>query len=133
MPKITCIIIDDKKESADRTEAVLRLFGEIELIKAINNPNGAVKPIILHKPDIVLLEIEMVQKDGFELMKEVREAGSFPAFIITTSSHHHIITAIRNGAFDYLLKPIDVDELKKTIKRLQSKLNDPGVRIINTE
>ena len=68
-------------------------------------------------PDIVFLDVEMPKKSGFDVVHEVRKQNINPTFIFVTGYNQYAIKAIHNAAFDYLLKPIDIDELKNTINR----------------
>ena len=129
MKKITCIIVDDEKEARDRAECLLKMFNEIRIIAKIGDSDIAIKKIIEQKPNIVFLDIEMPRKNGFDIVKEIKQNNIFPTFIFVTAYSQYAIAAIKNAAFDYLLKPVDIDELKETIERYKT-----GKKIeINTE
>lgn len=120
MKKITCIIVDDEREARDRNEYLLKMFKEIRIIAKIGDSDIAITKIIKHKPDIVFLDIEMPRKNGFDIVKEVKQNNIFTTFIFVTAYNQYAVTAIKKAAFDYLLKPIDIDELKETIERYKS-------------
>ena len=62
----------------------------------------------------------MPRKNGFDIVKEVKQNNIFTTFIFVTAYNQYAVTAIKKAAFDYLLKPIDIDELKETIERYKS-------------
>ncbi|MFQ5512781.1 MAG: LytR/AlgR family response regulator transcription factor, partial [Candidatus Krumholzibacteriia bacterium] len=76
-------------------------------------------------PDIVFLDIELPRKTGFELIDEVNGREVYPTFILITAYSQYAIRAIRARAFDYLLKPVLIDELKEAICRFVEKA--PGL------
>ncbi|MCD4682184.1 MAG: LytTR family DNA-binding domain-containing protein, partial [Bacteroidales bacterium] len=78
------------------------------------------------QPDIVFLDIQMPEKNGFEFLHEIQNFDVQPTIIFVTAYDEYAIEAIRHSAFDYLTKPVDSRLLKKAIKRYQcekSKLN----------
>lgn len=113
----TCIIIDDEKEACDRLERLLGLISGISVITTETNPNVGIEEVVKLCPEIIFLDVEMPGKNGFDVVKEITKHGLFPTFIFVTGYNQYAIKAIRNAAFDYLLKPVDIDELKEAIKR----------------
>ena len=69
-------------------------------------------------------DVEMPRKSGFDVVKEVKEVDIYPTFIFVTGYDQYAIKAIKNAAFDFLLKPVDVDDLNETIVRFKTK-NQP--------
>lgn len=82
-------------------------------------PVNAVEYILANKPDVVFMDIEMPGLNGLTAAKQI---GNSSEIIFVTAYEKYSIEAIRLTAFDYLLKPIDAEELKKTITRLGEKL-----------
>jgi len=115
--KIKCVVIDDEKEACDRLEALLGKISSLDLIAKETNADSGIKTIIELSPEIVFLDVEMPNKSGFDVVREVHETGLQPTFIFVTGYNQYAIKAIRNAAFDYLLKPIDIDELKEAVNR----------------
>lgn len=130
---ISCFIVDDEKPARDRLEAICLELENINIIGSSGDPDEAIKKILHKRPDIVLLDIEIPGKSGFEVINEIRVRDYFPVFILTTAFNQYAIKAIKNAAFDYLLKPVDIDELRVTINRLlcpvrnRIKINYPTV------
>ncbi|MGV8091346.1 MAG: response regulator [Mangrovibacterium sp.] len=117
MKKFNCIIIDDDPLAVDRMEDLLHKTGASSRILKMCDPVKAVQLILAHRPDIVFLDIEMHGMSGFDLINQVHYNLFFPTFIFTTAYNQYAIRAIKTEAFDFLLKPIDLDELKETIAR----------------
>lgn len=113
--------MDDEKEARDILENLLLEEGNVEIIAKISNAAEALKEIINHEPDILFLDINMPRINGFDLMKEIRELNLNPNIIFVTGYDHFVMDAIKFQAFDYLLKPIDQDELASTLQRLRLK------------
>jgi two-component system LytT family response regulator len=89
----------------------------------------AVEVIRLHNPDLVFLDVEMPRGSGFELLKRM-DRPSFKT-IFVTAHNHYAIKAIKFSAADYLLKPVDVDELIASIGQIRSNVGDWPARYQN--
>lgn len=118
---IKAIIIDDEKNGAE----VLQLLLEqncptINIIAIKNNPEEGIEAILTLKPDLVFLDIEMPTATGFDVI-EATKAHPYEV-VFTTAYEHYAIKAFKAQATDYLLKPIDVDELIQTIEVVEEKL-----------
>lgn len=123
---ITSIIIDDEKDACDRLEHLLRKINKVNVLAKKTNAEDGINAIFKIIPDIVFLDIEMPEKSGFEIIRDIRRKKINPKFIIVTGYSQYAIKAIHNAAFDYLLKPVDIDELKMSIDRYidsQRKVN----------
>ncbi|MCP5063783.1 MAG: response regulator [Ignavibacteriae bacterium] len=117
MNKLNCILIDDETEALDRLESLLIKFDFINILAKINTPEEAVPKIINLKPNLVFIDVEMPRKTGFDIIKEVREQNLNPRFIFVTGYNQYAIKALRAEVFDFLLKPVDLDELKEALDR----------------
>ncbi|MBC8320264.1 MAG: response regulator transcription factor [Bacteroidetes bacterium] len=122
MNKITALIVDDEKDARDMLERRLIDFPEIIVISKESNVDSAIAKIIEHNPDIIFLDIDMPGKDGFDLINEIRSLNLNPTIIFITA-YNHAIEAFEQAAFDYLLKPIDPERLKKSINRYKVEKN----------
>ncbi|MCF7859590.1 MAG: response regulator transcription factor [Candidatus Cloacimonetes bacterium] len=116
---ITCIIIDDEQEACDRLECLLEKIPTVNKIVTETDAEKGIEWIINNSFDLVFLDVEMPKKNGFEVVREIRNKNLAPTFIFVTAYAQYAIKAIRNTAFDYLLKPVDIDELKEAINRFQ--------------
>lgn len=110
------IIIEDEQPSRDFLKELLDKFCEdIEVVEGVENIKDAVKAIQKHQPDLVFLDIELPGQDGFALF-DYFDTIDF-GVIFTTAYNEYAIKAIRASAIDYLVKPIDLDELQVAIER----------------
>ncbi len=122
MNEINCILIDEETEALDRLESLLTKFDFVNVLYKIDNPDDALNKIIEIKPNLIFIDVEMPRKSGFDIIVEVREQNLNPKFIFVTGYNQYAIKAIRAAAFDFLLKPVDIDELKNALNRFYETL-----------
>ncbi|MCU0432700.1 MAG: LytTR family DNA-binding domain-containing protein [Bacteroidia bacterium] len=114
------IIIDDEENSAQLLKILIEQnCPELEVLAVFINPHEAIKAIKSKKPDLVFLDVEMPEMNGFDLLEAIR--GNFKAVVFTTAHSQYVIKALRASAFDYLQKPIDVNDLTEMVKRAIQK------------
>lgn len=120
--KIKCLIIDDDPFIRELLQDKLdQYFPDIELLSTASSGNEGIEKITTYKPELIFLDVEMADMTGFEMLSQLSEINFQTIFI--TSYSHYAIKAIRFNALDYLLKPIDLGELKKAIKRFKAHTN----------
>ena len=117
--RISTVIIDDDKEAIFELQSYLELMPQVEIKGIATDYRKAIKLINEQSPDLVFLDIEMPGKTGFELLKEFEKPGSHRNFdvIFHTAYDKYTIQALRESAFDFLLKPPRETELKEAIQR----------------
>lgn len=116
MDSLTCIIVDDDVAHRERLAGLLQKIAKVKILASTGKPDIAIKKILELKPDIVFSEVELPQKSGFELARRVREQNVWPKFIFVSQYSQYAIKALRNGAYDFLVKPVDIEELKKMLE-----------------
>lgn len=120
MKIINCILIDDEKSGRIVLRNLLEIyFTDINIVGEAGNIDDAFKLINQLNPDLIFLDIQMPGGDGFELLKKF-ETISFET-IFVTSYDKYAMNAIKFSALDYLLKPVDVEELKISISKIREK------------
>jgi len=115
---IKAIIVDDELTAIRSLKWEIDNFcSGIEVTDSFTNPIEAISAINYIKPDCVFLDIEMPEMDGFQLLKKLQ----FRNFdlIITTAYDSYALKAFKESAIDYLLKPVDTDDLIKSISKIK--------------
>ncbi len=115
---MNAIIVDDEKKGREILKKLLENYCPEVHIKALaSSADEAYNSIRKHHPDIVFLDIEMPNGNGFYLLEKF---NTIPFRVIfTTAYDNYAIKAIKHRAFDYLLKPIDIDELKTAVANIK--------------
>lgn len=117
------IIVDDEINGLKSLELVCKeLTEDITIVNATTNPLEAINLINTYRPDVVFMDISMPQLNGFEVIEKLKFRNFFLVF--TTAHKHYALQALKQGATDYLLKPIDIRELRKTIDRIKQKMGE---------
>jgi two-component system LytT family response regulator len=114
---INAILIDDELNALKNLKwEIERFCPDIKIIDSFTDPVEAVSAINYLKPDCVFLDIEMPEMDGFQLLGKL----NFREFdlVITTAYDNYAIKAFKARAIDYLLKPIDSDDLKNAVSKI---------------
>ena len=115
---IKAIIIDDEQLAIESLQWEIENFStEVKIIDTFTNPKEAISGINYLKPDLVFLDIEMPEIDGFQLL-QLLDFRNFD-LIITTAYNQYAIQAFKANAIDYLLKPIDPDDLLQAIDKVK--------------
>ena len=113
---VKAVIIDDEKKSCQALSNLITDFCEnVEIGGIAHSVKEGLKVIQKEKPDIVFLDIEMPQQNGFELLDHYKNVPF--SVIFTTAYDEYAIKAFRYAAVDYLLKPIYIEELEDAIKK----------------
>ena len=117
MKKIKALLIDDEESARDVLEnLLLRFCPEVDLVAKCENIPSAVQAIKKHQPDVVFSDIEMPDYAGFEIVKFFEELTFELVFV--TAYDQYAVRAFEIAAVDYLLKPIDIERLKLSVKRV---------------
>ena len=125
------IIIDDEQRARVSLQYLISEFlPEVEIVAECDGIPNAVKAIHKHKPDLVFLDIEMPGHSGLEILDFFDEKDLNFGIIFTTAYQEYAVKAFKLSAVDYLLKPINTQELTEAVKRFQ-KLNTQKVKILN--
>jgi two-component system LytT family response regulator len=117
---IKTIIVDDEQHCIDWLKDLLQQHPEVEVVADFRSVNDAIKLLRNFKPDLLFLDVQIHDKTGFDLLKEL-ERVDFEV-IFTTAHDKYAVEAFKFSAVDYLLKPIDEIDLKLSLEKLSSKL-----------
>lgn len=115
---IKAVIVDDEPKAIQSLTWELENFSnDIEVVETFTNPEIAITYLKTHTPDCLFLDINMPTMDGFQFLDCINHKDY--AVIITTAYNEYALKALKNEAIDYLLKPIDSDDLKETIVKIK--------------
>lgn len=121
---LKAIIIDDEPYCCEILAAMLESdCPEVEIVNICNNGQDGLTSIKKFSPDIVFLDVEMPKMNGFEMLEQLPQINFH--LIFTTSYDQYALKAIRFSAIDYLLKPIDREELKKAVEKVRQRIQIP--------
>lgn len=126
MNSIRAILIEDEPSGMENLRWKLQNnCPEIEIVTECTNGKDAIQMIRRHLPDVLFLDILLGDMTGFDVLDAIKH----PTFeiIFTTSYDEYAIQAIKKSAVDYLLKPIEVDELMDAVAKVRLKLKQPQV------
>jgi two-component system LytT family response regulator len=120
---IKAIIVDDELTAIKSLKWEIENFcSGVEVIDSFTNPLEAISAINYLKPDCVFLDIEMPEMDGFQLLQELNYRDF--DLIITTAYDSYALKAFKENAVDYLLKPVDTDDLLKSISKIKKNKSE---------
>lgn len=122
MPRVRTLIVDDEPLARDKLRAFLARHPEFEVAGEAGDGLTAVRLLDELRPDLVLLDIQMPEMDGFEVLASV-EAEPLPYIIFVTAFDHYAVQAFEVGAIDYLLKPVAPDRFDQALERAKLQLN----------
>lgn len=114
---LSALVIDDELFAREELTELLEETGQIEVIGQASNAIEGLKKINQLKPDVVFLDIQMPQVTGIELLGML-DPDTMPYVVFATAYDEFAIQAFEDNAFDYLLKPVDIQRLEKTVQRL---------------
>jgi len=119
---IRCIIVEDEDNSRN---LLIKLIGrycqEIEIIDTAASVETAVNSINLNQPDLIFLDVEIIGGTGFDVLNRIQSKKT--KLIFTTGYDQFAIKAIKYSAIDYLLKPLDLEELIDSVRKYKESLH----------
>jgi two-component system, LytTR family, response regulator len=139
MTKIRTLIVDDEPLARERVRLLLERESDIEVIGECGNGAEALEAIPGSRPDLVFLDVQMPELDGFGMLARL-EMDRMPAIIFVTAFDQFAVKAFEVHALDYLLKPFDADRLRtalqrarQSIQRQQEGAKDPRLGALLTD
>jgi two-component system, LytTR family, response regulator len=117
---LTAIIIDDERNSRNALRQKLNNHcAEVTIIAECENGEEGIKSIEENKPDIIFLDVEMPRMNGFTMLQQLQQHNFEIIFI--TAYDHYAIKAIKFSALDYLVKPVEIADLKTAVEKAAEK------------
>jgi len=121
MISLTAVIVEDSRLARNELKELLKAHKEIELLGEAPNVDEGVKLIHDTKPDLLFLDINMPEKNGFDLLELLDDV---PITIFTTAFDEYAIKSFEYNAFDYLLKPINQKRFTSSIEKVFEKYTE---------
>jgi len=122
---IHAVLIDDEQNCLEMLEWLLKTYcPDVAVDEMCDSGEKGIDAVLRHKPDVVFLDIEMPRMNGFEMLEKFDKI--FFDVVFTTAYDKFAVKAFRYSALNYLLKPIDPEDLQATIVRIEEKKNAPS-------
>ena len=120
---IKAIVVDDEPYCCETITTLLEDHPNVEIVAVCYNAADGLKAIRQYAPDLVFLDVEMPKMNGFEMLEQIPSVNF--EIIFTTSYDQYALKAIRFSAIDYLLKPVDEEELKQAVQKVIRRSQKP--------
>src|SRR5689334_1880093 len=122
---IRCVLIDDESNSLEMMEWLLKTYcPQVQIEAMCNAASKGIEAIHKFQPDLVFLDIEMPHMNGFDMLEQFDKL--FFDVVFCTAYDQFAIKAFKYSALNYLLKPVDPDDLKATVEKLKAKKSAPS-------
>lgn len=116
---INAVIVEDSRLARNELKELIKDYPNINLLGEAENVDDGIKLINRTKPDLLFLDINMPEKDGFQLLEELDEA---PMVIFTTAFDEYAIKSFEYNALDYLMKPINAKRFESALEKITERL-----------
>ncbi len=121
MNKLRIIIADDERPARNFLKSILQQFDDAEIVGEAENGAGAIEIIKELKPDLALLDLQMPEISGLEVVKFLSKS-ELPLVAFVTAHDEFAVRAFEVNAIDYLLKPVEKSRLRETLNRASERL-----------
>lgn len=126
MSNIKAIIVEDEARNADVLKSLLgRYCPNVDIHSVATTVKQAIDTIYEVDPDLVFLDIELPDASGFKVIEHFPQKKFNVIFV--TAFEHYAVKAIKASALDYLLKPVDIDDLVAAVNKAEKEINNPDV------
>ena len=121
--RLRAIVVDDEPLPLDRISTLVRESEELALVGTASDGRTALDAISEHEPDVVFLDIQMPELDGFQVISALGDEP-IPAIVFVTAYDEYAIRAFEVDAIDYLLKPVTAERFAAAVQRLVRRLEN---------
>jgi len=119
--KIQVLIVDDEPLARERIRKLLQKEADLEIIGECADGSEAVAAIRKQRPDLVFLDVQMPELDGFGVLEQL-EPGPIPVVVFVTAHDRFALRAFEVHALDYLLKPFDAERFRNALERARDRV-----------
>ncbi|HZU42325.1 MAG TPA: LytTR family DNA-binding domain-containing protein [Terriglobales bacterium] len=123
-PTIRTVLADDEALARQKLNILLSAESGIEVLAECRNAGETLAALRAYRPDLLLLDVQMPDADGFDVLKQV-PPEQMPIVVFTTAYDQYAIQAFEAHALDYLLKPFDQERLHRALERVRNELLRP--------
>lgn len=117
--KIRAVIVEDSRLARNELKELIKKYAEVQLVGEAENVDDGFELIKTEKPDLLFLDINMPEKDGFELLEMLDEV---PITVFTTAFDEYAIKSFEYNALDYLLKPVSEKRFEMALDKVRVKM-----------
>ena len=128
MKNITAVIVEDSRLARNELKELIKNHSEIELVGEAENVDNGYELIVSLRPQLLFLDINMPEKDGFELLEMLDDV---PITVFTTAFDEYAIKSFEYNALDYLLKPISSRRFDMAVEKLKAAIGQRETAAIN--
>src|SRR5437763_6280319 len=129
---LTAIVADDEKIARRRLARLIEETGAAEVVAACAGGREAVEQTIALQPQLLFLDVQMPDPDGFEVLREIAGKAS-PITVFVTAFDQYAVRAFEVHAVDYLLKPYDTARFREAFSRAKERVQPAGARAIDDD
>lgn len=124
MTTVRIITVDDEPGILLLLHSILSELDGLQLVGTANNASDTIKLVKERKPDLAVLDVELPDMKGIELAEKLRKERSDLYVVFITAHKEYSLEAFRLYAYDYILKPIDKERVKTTVRRIQQAVQE---------
>jgi len=128
MAPIRALIVDDEALARERVRTLLAAAPGVEILTECTGGREAVEAILEHQPDLVFLDVQMPDLDGFQVLEALGD-DQLPAIVFVTAYDEYALRAFDVHAVDYLLKPIEPERFARTLEHVRTTLGNRSERL----
>jgi two-component system LytT family response regulator len=128
MAQIRALIVDDEALARERVRTLLAGAPGVTVLAECTGGREAVEAILAHQPDLVFLDVQMPDLDGFQVLEALGDY-QLPAIVFVTAYDEYALRAFDVHAVDYLLKPIEPERFARTLEHVRSTLGNRSERL----
>jgi two-component system LytT family response regulator len=121
---VRALIVDDEAPARHKLRRMLQAFADVEVVGEAADGGAALSLAAELRPDVIFLDVQMPEVDGFDVAASLPDAG--PALVFVTAFDRHALKAFDTHASDFLLKPVEPERLGRTIERLRASSRSAG-------
>lgn len=129
MARIRTLIVDDEPLAREGLRQLLESDRDVEILAECDDGAAALEAVRQYKPDLMFLDVQMPEMNGFELLQALPEP-EMPLVVFVTAFEEHAIHAFQVHALDYLLKPIEPDRFREALARVKTEIQHRDGRAV---